>query len=85
MLILLRMEELLAQQLAIGIRFAALADVELLDEGVWEAEMFLDGANSDLTGTDYRKEVRPVSSGESVTIRMASGGGFAMIIRSVGH
>lgn len=60
-------------------------DLSFLDEGVWEAEMFLDGANSDLTGTDYRKEVRPVSSGESVTIRMASGGGFAMIIRSVGH
>ena len=52
--------------------------LDFLGEGEWSADLFLDGVNSDLTGTDYRTEQRVVKGGASLTIEMKSGGGFAI-------
>ena len=55
--------------------------LDFLGEGEWQAEMFLDGPNSDLTGTDYRTEQRTLRGGDTLKVAMSSGGGFAAIVR----
>lgn len=52
-----------------------------LGEGDWSAELFVDGVNSDLTGSDYRTEHRTIEGGDTLTVEMSSGGGFAAIFR----
>ena len=52
--------------------------LDFLGEGKWSAELFLDGVNSDLTGSDYRTSQRTVKAGEALEIEMKSGGGFAI-------
>ena len=43
---------------------------------VFEAEIFSDGINADREATDYKKEVRTVTSGDKLNIHMAPGGGW---------
>ena len=49
-----------------------------LGEGVWEATVFRDGANSGLVGEDYVLERREVTRDTTLRIPMAGGGGFAV-------
>ena len=55
--------------------------LDFLGEGEWKAELYLDGVNADLTGTDYRVEKRTISGGDTLSLEMKSGGGFVAIIR----
>ena len=52
-------------------------DCSFLGDGAYEAEIFSDGANADRNGTDYKREVKKVSKGDKITIKMAPGGGWA--------
>lgn len=55
---------------------------DFLPEGrTFDAEIFLDGVNADKQGEDYRVETRSIAKGDKMTIRMASGGGFAMKLK----
>ena len=51
-------------------------DLSFLSEGNYEAEIFADGINADREATDYKKEVRTVTSGDKLNIHMAPGGGW---------
>ena len=53
-------------------------DLSFLGEGQWTAEIFKDGVNVKRHAEDYKKLVTAV--GESLTIEMAPGGGFAAIL-----
>ncbi len=51
--------------------------------GAWKANIWKDGPEADLYPTQVFKETREISRGDSVIIRMAPGGGFAMILEPV--
>ncbi|HSN50571.1 MAG TPA: glycoside hydrolase family 97 catalytic domain-containing protein, partial [Bacteroidales bacterium] len=51
-------------------------DFSFLPEGEYRLEFFRDGANSNRYAQDYKREVRSVSSGEKLTVQLASGGGW---------
>jgi len=55
-------------------------DFSFLGAGNFEAEIFKDGMNADHDATDYKKEIRAVSSADKLTIHLAPGGGVAMRI-----
>lgn len=55
-------------------------DLSFLGEGEWEARIFRDGVNSDLSGEDYRLETRTATRSTVWTVDMAPGGGFAAIL-----
>ena len=42
-----------------------------------EAEIFADGINADREATDYKKEVRTVTSKDKLNVQLAPGGGWA--------
>jgi alpha-glucosidase len=52
-------------------------DFSFLPEGSFEAEIFQDGINADRAATDYKTRLQKVSKGDKITIKMASGGGWA--------
>ena len=52
-------------------------DFAFLGEGVYQATIFKDGMNADRDGTDYKKEVINISSGDKLNIQLAPGGGWA--------
>jgi alpha-glucosidase len=52
-------------------------DLSFLGAGRWTMDAWSDGINADRNGTDYRKATRAVSAGETLTLRLAPGGGFA--------
>lgn len=52
-------------------------DLSFLPSGQYEMTLFRDGTNAHHKGTDYRKETRSVTSGETVQLHLAPGGGFA--------
>ncbi|MBQ5726860.1 MAG: glycoside hydrolase family 97 protein [Alistipes sp.] len=56
-------------------------DFSFLAEGEWEVALFRDGINADLTGLDYKTENLTVKAGDKQSVKMAPGGGFAMIIK----
>lgn len=56
-------------------------DLSMLSVGDYNAELMLDGANSHRNGEDYRTERKTVNSSTKLKLRMAPGGGFAMIIK----
>lgn len=56
-------------------------DFSFLGEGEWEVALFRDGINADLTGLDYKTERLVVKAGDKQSVKMAPGGGFAMIIK----
>jgi len=56
-------------------------DLSFLDDGGYSAEIIEDGLNADRNGSDYRKVTWTVSKDDSLTIRLAPGGGWAAILR----
>jgi alpha-glucosidase len=58
-------------------------DFSFLGAGVYQATVFKDGMNADRDGTDYKKEVISVSSGDTLNIQLAPGGGWAARIEKV--
>jgi len=52
-------------------------DMSFLGTGVHDAEVFGDGVNADRDATDYRREVRGISSVDTLHIQLSSGGGWA--------
>ena len=52
-------------------------DFSFLEQGDYEAVVFKDGMNADRDATDYKKEIIKIKSGDSLTIGLASGGGWA--------
>ncbi|NQU87955.1 MAG: glycoside hydrolase family 97 protein [Mariniphaga sp.] len=52
-------------------------DFSFLDEGKYKATIFKDGINADSDGTDYKKEMLIISSGDKLNIQLAPGGGWA--------
>lgn len=58
-------------------------DCSFLGDGEWEARLFRDGANSDLSAEDYRMETLRVDRMSKLDIDMAPGGGFAAIFTRI--
>lgn len=58
-------------------------DFSFLPKGDYEAEVFKDGINSDRDATDYKKEIINVDSGDKIKVRLATGGGWAAIVRKI--
>ena len=52
-------------------------DLSFLGNGDYKMEIFRDGINADRAALDYKKEIIPVPADRKLTIKMASGGGFA--------
>lgn len=52
--------------------------LDFLDEGEYNLHLLRDGVNADKNARDYVLEHKTVRKGESVSVRMASGGGFAL-------
>ena len=52
-------------------------DLSFLEQGDYEAVVFKDGMNANRDATDYKKEIIKIKSGDSLTISLASGGGWA--------
>jgi len=52
-------------------------DLSFLKDGNYEAEIFKDGMNADRDATDYKKEVKQVSSKDKLTVHLSNGGGWA--------
>ena len=55
-------------------------DLSFLDDGAYAAELMEDGINADRYASDYRKAERIVTKGDSITIKLAPGGGWAAIL-----
>ena len=51
-------------------------DLSFLKEGNYEVEIFSDGINADREATDYKKEVRAVTSKDKLNVQLAPGGGW---------
>jgi alpha-glucosidase len=58
-------------------------DLSFLPAGTYEAEIFSDGVNADRDATDYKREIKKISSGEKLSIHLAPGGGWAARIYPV--
>jgi alpha-glucosidase len=52
-------------------------DLSFLGDGSYRAILFEDGINAGKDATDYKKTITTVSSKDKLTIKMASGGGWA--------
>ncbi len=52
-------------------------DLSFLGNGSYKATIFEDGVNADRDGTDYTKKIITVTAKDKLTIKMASGGGWA--------
>ncbi|MCV9929460.1 glycoside hydrolase family 97 protein [Flavobacterium sp. LS1R49] len=55
-------------------------DLSFLNKGTYSAEIFKDGINANKDATDYKRELVKVTSIDKLTVNMANGGGFAIII-----
>lgn len=55
-------------------------DLSFLSKGTYSAEIFKDGINANKDATDYKREIVKVTSTDKLTVNMANGGGFAIII-----
>jgi alpha-glucosidase len=51
--------------------------LDFLGEGTYQAEIFADGINAHRIGNDYQKTTRQVTRGDTLTVTMAPGGGWA--------
>lgn len=56
-------------------------DLSFLADGAHEAIIFADGVNAEKEATDYKRTVQEVKKGDKLTIKLASGGGWAAIIK----
>ena len=52
-------------------------DFSFLPPGNYEAEIFKDGINADRDGTDYKKEMIKIKSGDKIPVQLYGGGGWA--------
>jgi alpha-glucosidase len=52
-----------------------------LQDGEWEATLWIDGPNADKLGTDYRRVTRAVSATTDLDLVLAPGGGAAVRLR----
>ena len=57
--------------------------VDFAGASAWQATIWRDGPEADLQPTQLLKETREIKKGERIRIRMASGGGFAMILEPI--
>jgi len=57
-------------------------DLSFLPEGNYEVELFTDGVNAHRVARDYKRKVFQLTD-KTMEVRMAPGGGFAMVIRKV--
>lgn len=55
--------------------------LDFLPEGSYQLQLIKDGINADRHAEDYKFEKRLVKAGDSLQIPMASGGGFAAILK----
>lgn len=55
-------------------------DLSFLTKDTATATLFKDGVNAERKGSDYKKETLTVKKGTPLTLHMASGGGFAMVL-----
>ena len=51
---------------------------KILPKGTYDAELFIDGVNSDKIATDYKRVVRKLKSTDILQVKMKKGGGFAL-------
>lgn len=58
-------------------------DLSFLPEGNYQATIFKDGVNADRDGTDYKKEVIQVKSGDKLKASLSNGGGWVARIEKV--
>ena len=58
-------------------------DFSFLGAGTYRATIFKDGVNADRDGTDYKKEVANISSGDKLNIQLSPGGGWAARIERI--
>lgn len=56
-------------------------DLSFLGEGIWEAEIFVDGANALRNAEDYRRSEGAVDSSRPLTVHLAPGGGWVARLR----
>lgn len=56
-------------------------DLSFLGNGAREAVIFQDGANAAKNAKDYKKDSININGNSSMTVNLAPGGGFAMIIK----
>ena len=52
-------------------------DLSFLKDGNYEAEFFADGVNADRDATDYKREVKQLSSKDKLNVHISNGGGWA--------
>ncbi|WP_298647007.1 glycoside hydrolase family 97 protein [uncultured Proteiniphilum sp.] len=58
-------------------------DLSFLPEGYYRVTLFRDGANAHRKGIDYVWETRRIHSGETLSVHLAPGGGFAIKLEKV--
>jgi alpha-glucosidase len=58
-------------------------DFSFLSPGVYKAEIFSDGVNSDRDATDYKKEIITIKAGDKMKIKLMNGGGLAARIEKM--
>ncbi|MDO3380827.1 glycoside hydrolase family 97 protein [Gilvimarinus algae] len=56
-------------------------DFSFLGEGDYQLDLIRDGLNTEHYAEDYKREQRPVNASQSLPIKLASGGGWAGIVR----
>ncbi|MBN2316547.1 MAG: glycoside hydrolase family 97 protein [Sedimentisphaerales bacterium] len=56
-------------------------DFSFLDPGRHTIDIYKDGINADRNGNDYKKVTARISSGDTLKIKLAPGGGWAAVIR----
>lgn len=55
-------------------------NLDFLSDGNYQAEILSDGINANRMGEDYKINILPVSKSSTLSIDMASGGGFTAVI-----
>ncbi len=55
--------------------------LDFLPDGVYQLESWSDGVNADRNGQDFRYRTEQVSSGDTLTLKLAPGGGWAGRLR----
>ena len=56
-------------------------DLSFLGEKVYNGKLFKDGVNASRIGRDYKSESIQAKKGDKIKIHLASGGGFALILK----
>jgi len=58
-------------------------DTRFLPAGEYEIELFEDGINADRMAQDFRHSARHIKSGDTLTAKMTTGGGFVAVLRKL--